>query len=154
MKRIVILFILGIVSIGLASAGTVFIVITGIDEDALADNQLMKDMYLSLESGVMDVLFDAGFIVSNSGLIFADSETSLRLAKNAGANHLIIVNPVFEMEDESIITGISYSLVELLYEEDLAVGKLDVSDLDYSVTINEILALLGNQIAYECVHSL
>ena len=152
MRKFVVLLIAGLAATAAAYADTVFIVFAGIDEQLIEQNEQVKDMIYSLESGAMDVFFDAGHIISNSGYSHVEPSDALRLGKNVAADYLFVIEANFvSKDDEYTLDSVSYSYLNVVSEKELRSSRMTAEKLYESGDILQACKELGAELANACV---
>jgi hypothetical protein len=152
-RKIAVLLITGLAFINTANADTVFIVFAGIDEQLIEHNEQVKNIIYSLESGAMDVFFDAGHIISNSGYSHVDQKDALRLGKNVAADYLLVLQANFEnKDDEYALLSVSYRYLNVVSEQEIFSSVETAGKLYESADFFQACRNLGAEMAQTCVY--
>ncbi len=153
MKKIVLLLIISLSAGGILFADMVFVVIAGLDEQLLKENQQVRDMVFSLESGAMDAFFEDGQIVSNYGISYVESSDALRLGKNSCADFLLVIRIGFVLENEVYsLERVSYSYLNVVSEKELYSGELDASGVYDEADLLKACMDFGVKLANACIY--
>ncbi len=97
-----------------------------------------KTRVVSLESGVMDVLFEKGHIFFNMFSLKSE-ESSINYAEELGAGYLLVLNPVKN--------GASWQLIPVDRSSGGGEGFVNLSDTDPDKTSAERWAIMGTMLA-------
>ena len=109
-----------------------------------------KTRVVSLESGVMDVLFEKGHIFFNMFSLKEEDSSSesemevLNYAKELGAGYLLVLNP----EDN----GASWQLMPVDRSSGGGEGFVNLTDTDADKKIGERWTIMGTMLAEALVH--
>lgn len=153
MKKIVLLLILGLSAGSLLYADMIFIVIAGLDEQVLKENQQIRDMVFSLESGAMDAFFEKGHIVSNYGMFQVKASDALRLGKNSNADFLLIIQTDFvQKNDIYSLERVGCSYLNVVSETELYSGELDASEVYEQADLLKACMAFGIKLANACIY--
>jgi len=140
MKRMIIALVLSLSALSLS--GLTFLVDT---HETMSLNDMETDRKIrvvSVESGVMDTLFDAGHIFFNMMTIpdedgvTAGLEDSIELARNEGVDYLILLTP-----DDG---GTSWALYHIARSSALDEGYVDFSGTDDTLDDRERWSQVGS----------
>lgn len=118
---------------------------------------------IALEDGVMELFFDEGHIVFNSGVsvdsslptLAASTDLSIRTARLGGATHLLEVLVGQADEDRDLPTTVSYRFYRVSDRTILSRGSLKLEDMpqDRNYSTEELCKLFGRKTAENALSS-
>lgn len=156
MKHLIFAFLLCMICGGSISSETVMLYLAN-SEDSIFIREETVPLAMAIEDGIMEVFFDTGHIIFNSGIDseeppdppFKSERIAVRLAKAGGALYLLEVELFAADAADSMPSFATFIFTDLQLSEVISKGRIVTEELipDSLTDPGEVCVLLGRDLA-------